>query len=171
VQVAKDMTGKLLAEIEAGGDLHEPADAGDDALRALLADAGPGDYVAILGFMAPSGDVDAAVADLRTAIRDATRAATTFGYGPRYLHSTGQLHKGGPPSGRYLVLVHDGPEDVEIPGKPFGFRALKNAQALGDLETLRSRGRAAEKVRLAGDDAAAAVRELTARVRGLLGGS
>jgi transaldolase/glucose-6-phosphate isomerase len=170
VQVAKDMTGKLLAEIEAGGSLDEPEDASDEALRALLGGAGPGDYVALLGFMAVSDEVDAAVSELRMAIREATRAATTFGYGPRYLHSTGQLHKGGPASGRFLVLVHDGDEDVEIPGRPFGFRLLKNAQALGDLETLRSRGRSAEKVRLAGGDPAAAVRELTARVRGLLGG-
>jgi len=170
VQVAKDMTGRLLSGIEGGGSLDEPDDADDDALRALLGGAGPGDYVAILGFMAPSEDVDAAVTELRTAIRDATRATTTFGYGPRYLHSTGQLHKGGGQGGRFLVLVHDGPDDVEIPGRPFGFRVLKNAQALGDLQTLRSRGRAAERVRLSGGDAAAAVRELTARVRGLLGG-
>ena len=170
VQVAKDMTRKLLAEIEGGGSLDEPADADDDALRALLADGGPGSYVAILGFMAPSDEVDAAVTELRAAIRAGTGATTTFGYGPRYLHSTGQLHKGGPASGRFLVLVHDGGEDVEIPGRPFGFRVLKNAQASGDLETLRSRGRAAQKLRLHGDDAAAAVRELTARVRGLLGG-
>ena len=168
VQVAKDMTGKLLAEIEGGGSLDEPADADDDALRALLAGGGAGSYVAILGFMAPSEAIDDAVAELRAAIRDATQATTTFGYGPRYLHSTGQLHKGGPASGRFLVLVHDGSEDVEIPGRPFGFRLLKNAQAFGDLETLRSRGRSAEKLRLEGDDAAAAVRELTARVRGLL---
>jgi hypothetical protein len=170
VQVAKDMTGRLLAGIEGGGSLDEAADAGDDALRALLGGAGAGDYVAILGFMAPSAAVDDAVTELRAAIRDATRATTTFGYGPRYLHSTGQLHKGGPAGGRYLVLVHDGPDDVEIPGRPFGFRVLKNAQALGDLQTLRSRGRVAEKLRLEGDDAAAAVRELTARVRGLLSG-
>ncbi|MEA2194464.1 MAG: transaldolase / glucose-6-phosphate isomerase, partial [Solirubrobacteraceae bacterium] len=168
VQVAKDMTGRLLGEIEAGGSPAEPADADDEALRALLGEAEPGGYVAILGFMAPGEDVDAAVTELRTAIRDATRATTTFGYGPRYLHSTGQLHKGGPPSGRYLVLVHDGDQDVEIPGRPFSFRVLKNAQALGDLQTLRSRGRTAERVRLAGDDAAAAVRALTARVQGLL---
>jgi len=120
--------------------------------------------------MAPSAAIGEAVGELRAAIRDATRATTTFGYGPRYLHSTGQLHKGGPAGGRFLVLVHDGDEDVDIPGRPFGFRTLKTAQALGDLETLRSRGRTAEKVRLAGDDAAAEVRELTARVRGLLGG-
>jgi transaldolase/glucose-6-phosphate isomerase len=170
VQVAKDMTGKLLAEIEAGGSLDEPADADDDALRALLESTiGSSSYVAILGFMAPSEAVDAAVVELRTAIRAATKATTTFGYGPRYLHSTGQLHKGGPPSGRFVVLTHDGPEDVEIPGKPFSFRVLKNAQAFGDLETLRTRGREAEKLRLDGDDAAAAIRALTQRVRGLLG--
>jgi transaldolase/glucose-6-phosphate isomerase len=168
VQVAKDMTGRILGEIAAGGSLDEPADADDEALRALLADAGPGDYVALLGFMAPSEEVDAAVAELRVAVRDATQATTTFGYGPRYLHSTGQLHKGGPGSGRFLVLVHDGGEDVEIPGKPFSFRVLKNAQAFGDFETLRARGRRAEKLRLHGEDLADAVRGLTVRVKEIL---
>ncbi len=165
VQVAKDTTGKLLDTIAGGGELPEPQAAGDDELRALIGEAGPGDYVAILGFMAPGEEVDAAVAELRSTIRDATKATTTFGYGPRYLHSTGQLHKGGPPSGRFLVLVHDGDEDVDIPGRPFSFRTLKNAQAAGDLETLRSRGRRAEWLRLEGDDIAEAVRGLTARVR------
>ena len=169
VQVAKDTTGRILADIAAGGELPEPEQADDEALRSLLGESGPGDYVALLGFMAPSDEVDAAVAELRVAIRDATRTTTTFGYGPRYLHSTGQLHKGGPPSGRFLVLVHDGPEDVEIPGRPFGFRALKNAQAAGDLETLRSRGRRAEYLRLEGDDLAEAVRGLTARIKEMLG--
>jgi transaldolase/glucose-6-phosphate isomerase len=168
VQVAKDTTGRILAELAAGGELPEPEPAGDDELRELIAAAGPPDYVAILGFMAPSDEVDAAVAELRTAIRDATKATTTFGYGPRYLHSTGQLHKGGPPTGRFLVVVHDGPEDVPIPGKPYSFRALKNAQAAGDLETLRSRGRRAGWLRLEGDDLAAAVRGLTARIEGIL---
>jgi glucose-6-phosphate isomerase len=168
VQVAKDTTGRILAELAAGGELPEPEPASDDELRELIAAAGPPDYVAILGFMAPSDEVDAAVAELRTAIRDATKATTTFGYGPRYLHSTGQLHKGGPPTGRFLVVVHDGPEDVPIPGKPYSFRALKNAQAAGDLETLRSRGRRAGWLRLEGDDLAAAVRGLTARIEGIL---
>jgi transaldolase/glucose-6-phosphate isomerase len=171
VQAAKDMTAKILGEIESGGALHEPADAGDDALRALIGDAGSGDYVALLGFMAPSAEVDAAVEELRSAIRDATGATTTFGYGPRYLHSTGQLHKGGPAGGRFLVLVHDGSEDVDIPGRPFSFRVLKNAQAFGDLETLRGRGRTAEKLRLRGDDLAEAVRELTVRLQGVLAGA
>jgi transaldolase/glucose-6-phosphate isomerase len=168
VQAAKDMTAKILGEIEAGGELHEPEDAGDDALRALLGEAAPPSYVAILGFMSPSVAVDAAVAELRVAIRDATRATTTFGYGPRYLHSTGQLHKGGPGSGRFLVLAHDGAEDVDIPGRPFTFGVLKNAQAFGDLETLRTRGRRAEKLRLHGEDLAGAVRGLTARIKEIL---
>ena len=97
----------MLGELAGGGALDEPADAGDEALRALLGGAEPGDYVAVLGFMAPSVEIDAAVGELRAAIRDATQLTTTFGYGPRYLHSTGQLHKGGPPSGRYLVLLQD----------------------------------------------------------------
>jgi glucose-6-phosphate isomerase len=168
VQVAKDTTGRILGEIAAGGEPPAPAPAGDAELKALIGDAEPPDYVAILGFMAPSPDVDAAVEELRTTIRDATNVSTTFGYGPRYLHSTGQLHKGGPPTGRFLVLVHDGPEDVEIPGKPFSFKALKNAQAAGDLETLRSRGRKAEFLRLDGDDLAEAVRGLTGHLKELL---
>ena len=168
VQVAKDTTAKLLGEIESGGALDEPADADDDALRALIGDAGAGDYLALLGFMAPSEQVDGAVRELRAVIRDATNATTTFGYGPRYLHSTGQLHKGGPGVGRFLVLVHDGDEDVDIPGKPFSLRTLKNAQAFGDLETLRSRGRAAQKLRLQGEDLAAALRGLGARLQEIL---
>ncbi|MEA2518619.1 MAG: transaldolase / glucose-6-phosphate isomerase [Chloroflexota bacterium] len=169
VQVAKDTTARILAEIAAGGEPPAPEQADDEALRSLLGDAGPGDYVALLAFVAPSDEVDMAVMELRAVIRDANHTTTTFGYGPRYLHSTGQLHKGGPPSGRFLVLVHDGPEDVEIPSKPFGFRALKNAQAAGDLETLRSRGRRAEYLRLEGDDLAGAVRGLTARIKEMLG--
>ncbi|MGI8729260.1 MAG: bifunctional transaldolase/phosoglucose isomerase [Solirubrobacteraceae bacterium] len=167
VQEAKDATAGVLEQIGSGGGPGEPDDAGDDALRELLS-CEPPSYVAILGYVTPSEAVDTAVSELRVAIRDATRATTTFGYGPRYLHSTGQLHKGGPKQGRFLVLVHDSPADVEIPGRPFGFGALKNAQATGDLQTLRAHGLAAEKLRLEGEDVAAAVRELTTRVRGLL---
>ena len=90
-----------------------------------------------------------------SAIRDTTKATTTFGYGPRYLHSTGQFHKGGPATGLFLQLVHDGDEDVEIPGAGYTFRTLKNAQAMGDLQTLRGHGLPAVRVRLEGDPAAA----------------
>jgi transaldolase / glucose-6-phosphate isomerase len=170
VQEAKDATARVLDAIGEGGALIEPDDASDDDLRELLS-AGPPAYVALLGYIAPCVRVDRAVAELRAAIRDATSATTTFGYGPRYLHSTGQFHKGGPKTGRFLVLIHDGPDDVAIPSRPFGFRTLKNAQALGDLETLRAHDLPAHKLRLDGElHAADAIDALTARVRGLLAG-
>ncbi|MGI8805466.1 MAG: glucose-6-phosphate isomerase, partial [Thermoleophilaceae bacterium] len=139
-------------------------EADDAALEKLLAAAEPPRYVAIMGYLEPSEAFDEAVAELRVAIRDATRATTTFGYGPRFLHSTGQLHKGGPPNGIFLQLVHDGDEDLEVPDAGYSFATLKNAQATGDLETLRSHGLPAERVRLEGDPAAA-VRDLAGRLR------
>ena len=168
VQQAKDATNRVLAGYEAQHELPEIADADDAALRALLWDAAPPSYVAIMGYLNPSPEFDAAAAELRETIRAATRATTTFGYGPRFLHSTGQFHKGGPKTGRFLQLIHDGPEDVEIPGKPFTFTTLKNAQAIGDLETLRSLDLPAERVRLHEDDPAQALRALTARIKEML---
>jgi transaldolase / glucose-6-phosphate isomerase len=109
--------------------------------------------VAVLGFLKPSDEIDAAVAELRKALMERTRAATTFGYGPRYLHSTGQLHKGGPKTGLFIQLLHDGDEDAEIPEAGYGFRHLKHAQAIGDLQTLRDHGLPAVQVRLEGDPA------------------
>ncbi len=164
VQEAKDNTGEVLARYASEGALPEADDADDEALRSLLAGAEPPRYVAIMGYLAPSVDFDAAVAELRAAIRDATQATTTFGYGPRFLHSTGQFHKGGPPNGVFLQLVHDGEEDVEIPEAGYSFRTLKNAQAIGDLQTLRAHDLPAERVRLTGDPVQA-LRDLTARVR------
>jgi transaldolase / glucose-6-phosphate isomerase len=168
VQEAKDNTSKVLEQYERDGRLPEVADAGDDALRALLADAAPPHYVAIMGYVQPSDRFDKAIADLRVAIRDATKATTTFGYGPRFLHSTGQFHKGGPPVGVFLQLVHDGEEDAEIPDAGYTFGTLKNAQATGDLNTLRAHGRPAERVRLDGDPAEAVVR-LTAKIKEMMG--
>jgi hypothetical protein len=121
-----------------------------------------------MGYLPPSDALDAAIGELRVAIRAATGAAVTFGYGPRYLHSTGQLHKGGPPTGRFLQLISDPKQDVEIPGESFSFGTLIAAQAAGDLQTLRSHGLPAERVKLEGD-LVAAVRSLTERIRGLLG--
>jgi glucose-6-phosphate isomerase len=163
VQEAKDNTNKVLAMAEPP-DLPE---ADEDAVRAFLGRAAPPHYVAIMGYVPPAEEFDAAVAELRTTIRDATKATTTFGYGPRFLHSTGQLHKGGPPTGLFLQLVHDPPEDVEVPGEDYTFGKLIRAQADGDLLTLRDHGLPAERVRLEGDPAAA-LRGLTERVRGLL---
>ena len=167
VQEAKDNTAKVLERYSDEGSLPAVADADDEALRALLGRAGPPAYVAIMGYVEPSEELDRAIDGLRTAIRDATRSATTFGYGPRFLHSTGQLHKGGPANGVFLQLVHDGDEDVEIPAAGYTFATLKNAQAIGDLETLRAHGLPAERVRLEGDPAQG-VRELTAKIKEML---
>ncbi len=164
VQQAKDATKRVLVEYEARHELPVPADADEAALRSLLLGGGPPEYVALMAYLQPSAEMDAAVAELRTVVRGTTKATTTFGYGPRFLHSTGQFHKGGPRTGRFLQLVHDGPEDVEIPGAPYTFTTLKHAQAIGDLQTLRELGRPAERVRLEGADPVAAVRALTAHM-------
>jgi transaldolase/glucose-6-phosphate isomerase len=163
VQEAKDATSRVLSQ-----DDKDQADATDDELRALLGGLGAPAYLAIMGYVAPSPDFDAAVSELRQTVRDATKSATTFGYGPRFLHSTGQLHKGGPPTGRFLQLVHDSGPDVEIPGADYGFTRLKHAQAIGDLETLRAHDLPAQRVTLQGDDPAGALRALTERLKGLL---
>jgi transaldolase / glucose-6-phosphate isomerase len=163
VQEAKDATSRVLKE-----DGQDQPDADDDTLRALLGGLGAPGYLAIMGYVAPSDAFDAAVTELRVAVRDATGSATTFGYGPRFLHSTGQLHKGGPPTGRFLQLVHDTEPDIEVPDAGYGFTRLKHAQAIGDLATLRAHELPAERVTLGGDDAAAGLRELAARIRGLL---
>jgi transaldolase/glucose-6-phosphate isomerase len=164
VQEAKDATNRVL---EAGSMLPiEPA--GDAQLRELLAGAKPPGYVAITGFLPPSARLDKAIAELRALIRSSTGAATTFGYGPRFLHSTGQLHKGGPPTGRFLQLIDEPARDADIPGAGYSFRTLIAAQAAGDLQRLRAHGLRAERVRLEGEPASA-VRALAERIAALLG--
>jgi hypothetical protein len=143
----------------------EPAD--DSALRALLSDAAPPHYVAIMGYLPYSSELDEAVSELRAVVRAATGAAVTFGYGPRFLHSTGQLHKGGPPTGRFLQLVNDPSTDLGIPGASYTFGTLIAAQSAGDLQTLRDHGLPAERVKLEGESAQA-VRELAERISRLL---
>src|SRR3954470_10077288 len=102
VQEAKDATKTVLEE-----GVEEPESGTLD-----VSGVGPPHYVAIQGFVKPSNEFDAAIAELRQAIREKTRATTTFGYGPRYLHSTGQFHKGGPPTGFFIQFVHDGDHDI-----------------------------------------------------------
>jgi transaldolase / glucose-6-phosphate isomerase len=168
VQEAKDNTNQVLEQYKADGKLPEVEDASDDTLRELLGKVGPPSYVAIMGYVQPSERFDKAVTDLRKAIRDATKSTTTFGYGPRFLHSTGQFHKGGPAEGVFVQLVHDGDEDAEIPEAGYTFGTLKNAQATGDLNTLRSHGLPAERVRLQGDPADA-VEQLTDKIKEMMG--
>jgi glucose-6-phosphate isomerase len=151
VQAAKDKTNDVLS-MDTPPAIEE---AGADALTTLLA-AGPLSYLAIQGYLAPTPEFDGEVAELRALIRDRTTMATTFGYGPRYLHSTGQLHKGGPPEGRFLQLLHEADDDVAIPGGAVAtFETLKRAQADGDLLILRDHGLPAERIVLRGDPVAA----------------
>jgi transaldolase/glucose-6-phosphate isomerase len=165
VQQAKDATKRVLAGYEEHGRLRPPADGDAAALNSLLLGSAPPGYVAIMAYAEPSQAFDDAAAELRVAVRAATGATTTFGYGPRFLHSTGQFHKGGPPVGRFLQLLCDGPEDVEIPGAPYSFTTLKEAQAIGDLETLRDLGLPAERVRLQSEDPVGALRAITASIK------
>jgi transaldolase / glucose-6-phosphate isomerase len=143
VQEAKDNTARVL---------REGADAPPSELAPIL-QASPPRYIAVVGYVTPSDEFDAAVEELRVKLRDRTKATTTFGYGPRYLHSTGQYHKGGPPNGVFLQLYRRSDEDVEIPEAGYSFEHLKNAQALGDAQTLRQHGLEVVRIDLEGDPA------------------
>jgi glucose-6-phosphate isomerase/transaldolase len=150
VQEAKDNTAKVL---EAGS----PQGVDDGSLAALLDGLAAPGYLAIMGYLPYDDAVDAAIAGLRAAVIERHGVATTFGYGPRFLHSTGQFHKGGPDSGRFLQLVHDSSADADVPGQPYSFRKLIDAQADGDLQTLRGHGLPAVRVRLPAGDLAGAI--------------
>ena len=118
-----------------------------------------GDYVAITQYFLETDEGEALVQRLRVAVRARTGAAVTTGYGPRFLHSTGQLHKGGANNGVFLQLTAEDAQDVPIPREPFGFSILKQAQSLGDLESLVKHGRRAVRVDL-GPDVPAGLRRL-----------
>jgi hypothetical protein len=137
VQEAKDATVKLLDEYESSHRLPEEE---PGSLEEVLAAAKAGrSYVALQVYTAPTDEAQRRLERLQGRIRDATHCATTAGFGPRYLHSTGQLHKGGAPIGVFVQLVHELEHDLEIPGRSFGFLTLRDAQALGDAAALRSR--------------------------------
>ena len=113
----------------------------EEALRSFLRQARAGDYLALLSFLPRTPDLDALVEALRARLADVVPVATTLGFGPRYLHSTGQLHKGGPDRGLFLFLTADDPVDLPVPDRPYTFSILKHAQALGDLQALQERQR------------------------------
>src|SRR6185437_5183599 len=108
-----------------------------------LARSHAGDYVAMLDYIQETDEHEELMQSSRTHLRDSLHGATTTGYGPRFLHSTGQLHKGGPASGVFIQVTADNLIDVPLPGEPFTFGVLKQAQALGDFESLASRHRRA----------------------------
>jgi hypothetical protein len=139
VEEAKERTRGIL---DSG---HVPDLAADDGVDRLLAGVQAGDYVAIQAFIDPERERE--LQPLADRAR-ATGCVVTVGLGPRYLHSTGQLHKGGPPTGHFIQVVDDTGKDVSIPKRKFGFRRLIEAQAAGDYESLKARGRPVARVRL-----------------------
>ena len=146
VQAAKDRTKALLKRLEAGQELSVPESSG--SLETFWETLKTGDYVAILAFLPDRSPVRSALSKLQADIRRSTKAAVTLGFGPRYLHSTGQLHKGGPDHGTFILLTADPESDLPIPGEKYSFGQLELAQALGDLEALRSKGRRVFHLRL-----------------------
>jgi glucose-6-phosphate isomerase len=168
VQESKDNTKKVLAKFRSSGKLPPadsvPAARSRSGLKALLGRAKPGAYFAIMAYTTRTPGSEAAIAAIRTAVRDKTQIATTAGYGPRFLHSTGQLHKGGPKTGLFLQIVQQDTSDVPIPGQPFSFSVLKQSQSLGDLLSLSSRRLPVLRVTL-GREPAAGWRALVSAVR------
>jgi RpiB/LacA/LacB family sugar-phosphate isomerase len=119
-------------------------------LAAHLAMAAPGDYLAVQAYLTPTAEAWRMLQEMRVALRDRLRIATTLAWGPRYLHSTGQMHKGGPTSGLFIQITGEDREDLAIPGAGYGFSTLKAAQALGDLQSLRDGARRVIRLHLTG---------------------
>ncbi|MDQ2871738.1 MAG: bifunctional transaldolase/phosoglucose isomerase [Candidatus Eremiobacteraeota bacterium] len=172
VQESKDNTKALLKEYAASGSMGDPkAEIEDDAfamtfmtgsssitardagtaLAALFAQVKPHDYVAFCAYVDRNERNAAALSEMRLAVRDAKRVATTVGFGPRFLHSTGQEHKGGPDTGVFVQITGESAEDLPIPGMNVGFRTLIAAQALGDLQSLDKRNRRGVRIHIKGD--------------------
>ena len=151
VQQAKERAAQLLAAYENSGET--PALGAVSSFTELMSNAKDGDYLTIMTYANPSSDLEAAVARLRQCVSRKWGIATTMGYGPRYLHSTGQLHKGGADSGLFFYLMQLGDADVAIPGEAFTFGVLAAAQAKGDLDALAAQRRPVARIDL-GSDAA-----------------
>ncbi|MGQ9625418.1 MAG: hypothetical protein ACUVV0_00740 [Anaerolineae bacterium] len=170
VRESKENTARLLKEFAAKGCLPEEeplleegglslyGDPGmfeaarkslPDCLKAFFSLARPGDYLALMAYLERSAETHSKLSDIRLILRDTFRLASTLGYGPRFLHSTGQLHKGGPEVGLFIQITSEDAQDVPIPGKPYGFSTLKAAQAMGDFRALQRRGRRVIRLHLA----------------------
>ena len=152
VQESKDNTSAALGQLQATGAFAvEPGSVEPLDLLPLLNQLRAGDYFAVLAYTEPSPEIDLVLDELRSAVRQRHHVATTSGYGPRYLHSTGQLHKGGPASGVFLILSDDRGDELPIPGEAYGFKTLIHAQWAGDLQSLRSHGRRVLHLRMPDD--------------------
>ena len=173
VQESKDATKELLDYFKVHGKLQDqepvvsdetltvyaaegtrdasPTSSVGDVVSAHLAAAKSGDYIALLDYIEQTPEIEATLQAIRTQLRDLTKCATTTGYGPRFLHSTGQLHKGGPDTGVFIQITAPDNVDLAIPNEPYTFSVLKQAQALGDFRSLSAHGRRAIRVDLGKD--------------------
>jgi glucose-6-phosphate isomerase len=144
VQEAKDRTKALLAQFSHSSklpDMPPRADESAGALSGLVRQLAPPQYLGILSYLPVESDTLEAIEEFRAAVRDRTGVATTLGIGPRYLHSTGQYHKGGPETGAFLLITGEDATTTPVPDAPYSFSVLKRAQALGDLQALQAHGR------------------------------
>ncbi|HWM94300.1 MAG TPA: hypothetical protein VN493_26325 [Thermoanaerobaculia bacterium] len=158
VQLAKELATRAMKERSSGAppppaDEIRVSDAGPlgSALEHWLAGAGAGSYLGVHAYLPATSETTEALHEIQARLRDRTRLATTLGYGPRFLHSTGQLHKGGPDTGRFLQIVDEPQHDLPVPEADFTFGTLIRAQADGDRSALEQRGRRVMRVNLGGD--------------------
>jgi len=158
VQSAKKATEDTLQNYQRTGELASlKVDKPQDN---FLSSAGAGDYLAVLAYLPQSEETDRVIAGFRRRVARKYRIATTIGYGPRYLHSTGQLHKGGANKGHFILVTASHRSDLAIPDRSYTFGVLADAQALGDAQALRSSGRRLSGLHLSRDDAAALTKAL-----------
>ncbi len=169
VELAKELARQEMQRrgFSGGGAAAPAPEAGamGSALEQLLSQARPGDYVALQAYLPPDPATTKRLQAIRVRLRDRLRLATTLGYGPRFLHSTGQLHKGGPNTGLFLQLIDEPEETLPVPETDYSFAALIRAQAFGDYQALQQRGRRIVQIHL-GRDAAGRLRELEETVNG-----
>ncbi|HVH57028.1 MAG TPA: hypothetical protein VM791_12285 [Vicinamibacterales bacterium] len=157
VSEAKEKTKALLSSFAANGRFDDtPPSASAESVRHAIASLRAGDYAAFLSYLPGESDVEEALGEIRTELRSRTKVASTFGLGPRYLHSTGQYHKGGPNTCVAFVLTTDDATSTPIPDAGYSFSVLKRAQALGDVQTLEAHGRRVARLHFRSADMAAA---------------
>ncbi len=165
VELAKDLARQAMSVRTKTDDGAAPVPADSDRLpRAVsewLASAKPGDYFSLQAYLAPTETMSERLTNLQQKLRDRTRLATTMGYGPRFLHSTGQLHKGGPSTALFVQFVDAHAQPLPVPETDYSFSGLIEAQALGDYQALKQRGRRILRVHL-GRTAAAGVDRFSA---------
>jgi glucose-6-phosphate isomerase len=146
VQKSKDVTARLLEEFSTSGHLPKLETTG--SLADLLSHSAKSRYLAVMAYLRQTSEMDRALRKLRRKVSETYRIATTLGYGPRFLHSTGQLYKGGKNTGLFFQLTVDHGKDLPVPGKPYSCGTVADAQAIGDFQALQSAGRTVVRVNL-----------------------